>query len=52
MSGRLPAPITQTEVGQIKSYADAVAANPQFHAIEVQWDFWIISTELEQHGDP
>jgi hypothetical protein len=39
--------ITQAEVGQIKSYADAVATDPQFHAIEVEWDFWVISTELE-----
>jgi hypothetical protein len=39
--------ITQTEVGQIKSYADAVASDPQFRAVEVQWDFWVISTELD-----
>ena len=39
--------ITQVEVGQIKGYADAVATDPQFHAIEVEWDFWVISTELE-----
>jgi hypothetical protein len=39
--------ITQVEVGQIKSYADAVATDAQFRAIEVEWDFWVISTELE-----
>jgi hypothetical protein len=39
--------ITQTEVAQIKSYADAVASDPQFRAVEVQWDFWVISTELD-----
>jgi hypothetical protein len=39
--------ITQAEVAQIKSYANAVATDPQFHAIEVEWDFWVISTELE-----
>jgi hypothetical protein len=39
--------ISQTEVGQIKSYADAVATDPQFHAIDVEWDFWVISTELD-----
>lgn len=39
--------ITQAEVGQIKSYAEAVATDPQFHAVEVQWDFWIISSELD-----
>jgi hypothetical protein len=39
--------ITQTEVGQIKSYANAVATDPQFRAVDVQWDFWVISTELD-----
>lgn len=39
--------ITQTEVGQIKSYADAVATDAQFHAIDVQWDFWLVSSELD-----
>lgn len=40
--------ITQTEVAQIKSYAEAVASDPQFHAIKVHWDFWVISSELER----
>jgi hypothetical protein len=39
--------ITQTEVAQLKSYADAVARDPQFHAINVHWDFWVISSSLE-----
>jgi hypothetical protein len=39
--------ITQTEVAQIKSYADAVASDPQFHGINVRWSFWIISSELD-----
>ena len=39
--------ITQTEVAQLKSYADAVATDPQFHAINVHWDFWVISSDLE-----
>lgn len=40
--------ITQTEVAQIKSYAEAVASDPQFNAINVHWDFWVISSELEK----
>lgn len=40
-------PITQVEVGQIKSYAQALAADPQFRSVKVHWDFWVISTELE-----
>lgn len=39
--------ITQTEVAQIKGYADAVASDPQFHGINVHWDFWVISSELD-----
>jgi len=39
--------ITQTEVGQIKSYAEAVASDPQFNAVKVHWDFWVISTDLD-----
>lgn len=39
--------ITQVEAAQIKSYADAVATDPQFNAINVHWDFWIISSDLD-----
>jgi hypothetical protein len=39
--------ITQTEVAQVKSYADAVASDAQFHGINVHWSFWIISSELD-----
>lgn len=39
--------ITQVEAAQIKSYADAVATDPQFTAINVHWDFWIISSDLD-----
>jgi hypothetical protein len=39
--------ITQAEVAQLKSYADAVATDPQFHAINVHWDFWVISSDLD-----
>lgn len=43
--------VSQTEVAQIKSYAEAVADDAQFRAIDVQWDFWVISTELESTVD-
>lgn len=39
--------ITQAEVAQIKSYADAVAGDSQFHGINIHWDFWVISSELD-----
>lgn len=39
--------ITQKEAGQIKSYAEAVANDPQFADTQVQWDFWIISTDMD-----
>jgi len=38
--------IGQKEVGQIKSYAEAVANDPQFADADVHWDFWVISTEM------
>lgn len=40
-------PITQKEMGQLRSYADAVADDPQFESVDVHWDFWIISTEMD-----
>jgi hypothetical protein len=39
--------IGQKEVAQIKSYAQAVANDPQFADTDVQWDFWIISTDMD-----
>jgi hypothetical protein len=39
--------IGHKEVGQIKSYAEAVAGDPQFADTDVQWDFWIVSTEMD-----
>lgn len=34
------------EVGQIKSYAQAVIDDPQFREPSVRWNFWIVSTEV------
>lgn len=39
--------IGQTEVAQIKSYAKAVVGDPQFRDARVAWDFWVISTEMD-----
>ncbi|WP_326824877.1 ATP-binding protein [Streptosporangium sp. NBC_01756] len=39
--------IGQTEVGQIKSYAQAVVSDPQFRDARVAWDFWVLSTEMD-----
>lgn len=39
--------IGQAEVGQLKSYAQAVADDPQFDGAHVQWDFWVIGNKLD-----
>lgn len=39
--------IGDEELTQIKNYARAVARNPQFDRLDVQWDFVIVSTELD-----
>ncbi|MEU0571891.1 hypothetical protein ABZ297_41730 [Nonomuraea sp. NPDC005983] len=39
--------IGQAEVAQIKSYAQAVANDPQFRDARVSWDFWVVSTEMD-----
>ena len=39
--------ITQKETGQIMAYAQAVANDPQFADADVQWDFWIVSTQMD-----
>lgn len=40
--------VTQKEVAQLKSYAQAVAADPQFTSTDVSWDFWVVSTEMDE----
>jgi hypothetical protein len=37
----------QKEVGQIKSYAQAVISDPQFQDARVSWDFWLVSTDMD-----
>jgi hypothetical protein len=39
--------ITQAEVAQIASYADADASDAQFNPINVHCDFWVISSNLD-----
>ncbi|MFF4435311.1 ATP-binding protein [Streptomyces sp. NPDC001621] len=34
------------ELRQIKSYAKAVAMDPQFADVNVEWDFWLIATGI------
>ncbi|TMR99009.1 type I restriction enzyme HsdR N-terminal domain-containing protein [Nonomuraea basaltis] len=40
--------IGQTEVAQIKSYAEAIVSDPQFRDARVSWDFWVVSTEMDE----
>jgi len=35
------------ELAQIKSYAQAVADDPQFRDNRVDWDFWLITTDMD-----
>jgi len=39
--------IGHTEVAQIRDYAQAVADDAQFDKATTQWDFWIVSTEMD-----
>lgn len=34
------------EVNQIENYADAVSKDTRFDKVEVQWDFYVVSTEI------
>lgn len=34
------------EIGQITSYAEAVAEDPQFRDTSTEWDFWLVTTEM------
>lgn len=40
--------IGQTEINQIESYAFAVAEDERFKNVNVRWDFWIISTDMDK----
>lgn len=39
--------IGQEETSQIKSYAQAVVKDPQFHDAGVTWSFWVVSSEMD-----
>ena len=36
-----------TELRQIKSYAKAVAKDPRFASTTTQWDFWLVTSEID-----
>lgn len=38
---------TLTELTQIKSYAKAVAKDPRFASSTTQWDFWLVTSEID-----
>jgi hypothetical protein len=38
----------QTELGQIRSYADAVVSDPQFKDAGLTWDFWVVSSAMDR----
>lgn len=39
--------IGSKEITQIESYAFAIAANERFKSINTRWNFWIISSDLD-----
>ncbi|MFK0221916.1 ATP-binding protein [Streptomyces vinaceus] len=38
--------VTDKELAQIKSYAHAVIRDPQFSDVRVEWDFWLVTSEM------
>jgi hypothetical protein len=42
--------IGDPEITQIKNYARMVARDPRFDRLQVQWDFVIVSTELDENA--
>lgn len=43
--------LTVSETSQIRNYAAAVADDPRFDSIEVKWDFFVVSTEVNAAVD-
>ena len=37
------------ELTQISEYADAVARDPRFNKLDVRWNFWLVSTEMNEY---
>ena len=42
--------VSDDEANQIRKYATAVAGDPRFNAVDVQWDFIVVSTDVR--GSP
>jgi hypothetical protein len=40
-------PVNQEGVGQIKSYAEAIAQDARFRDTDTRWVFWVLSTDLQ-----
>ncbi|MFJ4845455.1 ATP-binding protein [Streptomyces sp. NPDC088733] len=40
--------VTGKELEQIKSYALAVSEDPQFADVRVEWDFWLVTSEMNK----
>ncbi len=43
--------IGQKEIGQIESYAFAVKADPRFKSVKTRWNFWILSTDMNEFAE-
>ena len=42
--------VSDDEASQIRKYATAVAGDPRFNSVDVQWDFFVVSTDIK--GSP
>lgn len=42
----------QKELAQIKAYAMAVAEDPRFASSETEWDFWLVTGEIDRSVRP
>jgi hypothetical protein len=43
--------IGMKEIGQVKSYAHAVAEDRRFADTNTRWQFWVVSTDVAKDGD-
>ncbi len=44
-------PIDPAVIGQLMSYATAVDEDPRFKGLNIQWDFWAVSSEVSKSAE-
>lgn len=43
--------IGQAEINQLESYAFAVASDERFKTLNVKWDFWVVSNDIDAYAE-